>query len=240
MLSLAALTRRRGDLAWDGLIRASGLLALVAIPATFRLPGFGALTGFVLVTMWLNGPLAPFFPASYEPVLMLYGRLYPPLLVATCGMGATLYIEFLNYHLYRRLLRSPMLDPLRQSRTVKWIIKIFQRSPFLAVWLCAWSPLPYWSVRFLSPLSGYPPSRHLWATFLGRFPRLWFFASLGLWWRASTALLFGISVGSVLLAVGVWALKGRTRVAQGTPEGAAPVTAPPGRSSPGSATATGG
>lgn len=205
----SALTRRRGNLVWDGLIRASGLLALLAIPATARLPDFGALTGFVLVTMWLNGPLAPFFPTTYEPVLMAYGRVYSPLLVATCGIAGTLYIEFLNYHLYRRLLHSRLLGPLRQSRTVTWIIRIFQRAPFFAVWLCSWSPLPYWSVRFLSPLSGYPPARHLWATFLGRFPRLWFFAALGLWWHASIALLFAISAGSILLAVTVWLFHAR-------------------------------
>lgn len=218
MLTLSSLTRRRGNLAWDGLLRASGVLALLAIPATLRLPDFGALTGFVLVTMWLNGPLAPFFPASYEPVLMLYGRLYSPLLVATCGTAATLYIEYLNYYLYRRLLHTRALEPLRQSTMVRWIIKIFQRSPFFAVWLCAWSPLPYWSVRFLSPVSGFPVSKHLWATLLGRFPRLWFFASLGLWWHASPSLLLAISVGSVVLAVAVWAFSVR-RAARRRPAG---------------------
>jgi uncharacterized membrane protein YdjX (TVP38/TMEM64 family) len=238
VLALATLTRRRGNLAWDGLIRASGVLGLLAIPATLRLPDFGALSGFVLVTMWLNGPLAPFFPASYEPVLMLYGRMYSPLLVATCGMAATLYIEYLNYYLYRRLLHTRVLDPLRQSAAVNWIIKVFQRSPFFAVWLCAWSPLPYWSVRFLSPVSGYPVSKHLWATFLGRFPRLWFFAALGLWWHASGSLLLGISVGSVVLAVAVWALHAGRRPPRAQEKGIELAPSADGRAAdPGAATA---
>jgi len=47
------------------------------------------------------------------------------------------------------------------------------------VWLCSWSPLPYWSVRILAPLARYSMARYLLATFLARFPRFWFFASLG-------------------------------------------------------------
>jgi uncharacterized membrane protein YdjX (TVP38/TMEM64 family) len=200
------------------LIRASGLLALLAIPFTLKSPDFGALTGFVLVTMWLNGPLAPFFPASYEPVLMLYGRLYPPLLVAGLGTAATIYVEYLNYYLYRHLLRSQALDPLRRSRTVNWVAGTFRRSPFLAVWLCSWSPLPYWAVRFLSPFSGYPAGRHLWATLLGRFPRLWFFAALGGWWHIPTRILFAVGAASVAAALVVWALKRRPASTRGAAE----------------------
>lgn len=201
--------RPYGNLVWDGIIRASGIAALAAIPATLHSPTFAALTGFVLVTIWLNGPLAPFFPASYEPVLMIFGRFYLPLGIAALGMAGTLYVEYLNYHLYRRLLHSNLLAAFRQSRVINWFTRIFQRSPFFTIWLCSWSPLPYWSVRFLSPMAGYPVSRHLFATLLGRFPRLWFFAALGAWWHPHPALLGGIAVGSVLLAVVVWVAKGR-------------------------------
>lgn len=210
------LTRRYGHLVWDGLVRASGVLALIAIPLTLASPDFGALTGFVLVTMWLNGPLAPFFPASYEPVLMLYGRLYAPLLVAGLGTAATIYVEYLNYHLYRHLLNTQALDPLRQSRAVHWVTRTFRRSPFLAVWVCSWSPLPYWAVRFLSPFTGYPVGRHLAATLLGRFPRLWFFAALGRWWLIPATTLFAVAAASVAAAVLVWGLQRRPAPTSGT------------------------
>lgn len=210
----APLWRRHyGNLVWDGILRASGVAAVGAIPATLYSPDFAAVTGFVLVTIWLNGPLAPIFPASYEPVLMVFGRFYPPLLIATLGTAGTIYVEYLNYHLYRRLLSSSLLTAFRQSRTINWLTGIFQRSPFFTIWLCAWSPLPYWAVRFLSPMAGYPVTRHLVATLLGRFPRLWFFAALGAWWHPSLGLLGGIAVGSILLAVAVWLAKGRPRPA---------------------------
>ena len=228
-MSPGLLTRRYGHLVWDGLIRASGVLALTAIPLTLAWPDFGALTGFVLVTMWLNGPLAPFFPASYEPVLMLYGRLYAPLLVAGLGTAATVYVEYLNYHLYRHLLSTQALDPLRQSRSVLWVARTFRRSPFLAVWVCSWSPLPYWAVRFLSPFSGYPAGRHLAATLLGRFPRLWFFATLGRWWHIPARPLFAVAAASVAAAVLVWGLQRRPALTRGTSgERAQPAASAPG------------
>lgn len=204
---------------WDGIIRASAVAALVAIPATLRSPDVAAITGFVLVTIWLNGPLAPFFPASYEPVLITFGRFYAPLTVAVLGVAGTIYVEYLNYHLYRRLWNSHLLGAFRKSATIGWLSGTFQRSPFFTIWLCSWSPLPYWSVRFLSPMAGYPVSRHLLATLLGRFPRLWFFAALGAWWRPNPAVLGAVAVGSVLLAVVVWVAKSRTGQAAfaGTP-----------------------
>ena len=67
--------------------------------------------------------------------------------------------------------------------------------------------LPYWSVRFLSPLAGYDVGRHLFATFLGRFPRLWFFAALGIWWSVSTEVLLVITFGSIALAVSVYVFR---------------------------------
>ena len=201
--------RRYGNVVWDGLVRISGLLALLAIPAVLHYPKAAVLTGFVLMTIWINGPWAPLLPATYEPVLMLFGRLYPPVLIATLGIAGTLYVEFLNYHLYRRVLQLESLTRIREGRFLTRLSRLYRRAPFFTIWLCSWSPLPYWSVRFLSPLIGYPVGKHLVATLLGRFPRLWFFAALGLFLPVSGELLAAIAGGSILLAVVAWLLGGR-------------------------------
>lgn len=199
--------RPHGNLTWDGIVRGSGVVSLVAIPLVLLLPAAGPLAEFMLITVWLNGPLAPFFPASYEPILMIFGRVFPPLLIASLGIVGTLYVEFLNYHLYRRLLDTKTLAPLGESKMVQRIVRWFRVAPFFTVWLCSWSPLPYWSVRFLSPLAGYDVRRHLTATFVGRFPRLWFFAALGMWWSVSTEVLLAIMFGSIALAVAVYVFR---------------------------------
>jgi uncharacterized membrane protein YdjX (TVP38/TMEM64 family) len=197
------VTRRYGNVTWDRVLRATGLVGLAAIPAAVYFPWAGALAGFFLITIWFNGPLAPFLPASYEPVLMLTGRLYPPLLIATLGVLGTLYVEHLNYHLYRHILHLEALSRVRESSAAQRVLRLFRRAPFFTIWLCSFTPLPYWVVRFLSPLAGYPVGRHLLATFIGRFPRLWFFAALGLYWHISAAALLTISFAAILAAVAV-------------------------------------
>lgn len=181
----------------------TGVVALLALYPMARWPEIAGLVGFLCVTIFVNGPLAPLLPATYEPVLMVTGRVYPPLLVALVGITGTLYVEFLNYRLYRAALLHPWLEPARRSTLVRKTVALFEKSPFFAVWLCAWSPLPYWAVRFLAPLSGYPVAPYLWATFLGRMPRLWFFAALGLVVPVSTQFLVAITLAMIAIGIGV-------------------------------------
>jgi len=64
-------------------------------------------------------------------------------------------------------------------------------------------------VRVVAPLAGYPIRRHLSATLLGRFPRLWFFAALGLYWHVSASVLWAIASGTIALHVVIWMVKRR-------------------------------
>lgn len=197
----AALLRKRGTPHWDGVLRATGVIALVAIYPTWRWPDIAGMVGFLCITIFVNGPLSPLLPAAYEPVLMATGRVYAPLLVAMVGIAGTLYIEYLNYYLYRAAVDHPRFEKARNSTLVRKTVALFERSPFFCVWLCAWSPLPYWAVRFLAPMTHYPVGPYLWATFLGRMPRLFFFAALGLVVPLSTQLLGMITGTMIVLAV---------------------------------------
>lgn len=200
-----ALTRRRGNRLWDGVVRGSGFLGLLGIALVELLPETAPLVGFSVFTIWMTGPLSPLFPTGYEPVLMVMSRAYAPLLVAAVGMATQAYVEFFNYHLHRRLLALDAAEPLRESSVVRKLQGLFDRHPFFTIWFCAWSPIPYWTVRILAPLSGYPLDRYMTATVLGRFPKLLIFAYLGLYWQApSDALLLAIAGGSMVLGVAAW------------------------------------
>lgn len=205
------LTKRRGSPVWTAVVRATGVLGLLAIGPTMVWPEVAAFVGFTLVTIVVNGPLSPFFPATYEPILMALGRAYEPALVAFVGILGILYIEYVNYHLYSAALLHPRLEGFRGKRLVRWAIDLFQRQPFFAVWLCAWSPLPYWAVRMVAPLAHYPIGPYLLATFLGRYPRLWFFAAMGGVIPIPTSWLIATAVTlSVLgLSVAAWRRWGR-------------------------------
>lgn len=202
-----ALARPRGTAQWDAVVRGTGVVALLAFYPAVQWPAIAGLVGFVCVTIFVNGPLAPVLPATYEPVLMIAGRAYPPLLVALVGIAGTLYVEYLNYHLYRAAILHPRLDEARNSKLVQQTVALFRRSPFFCVWLCAWSPLPYWAVRFLAPLAGYPVRPYLWATLLGRAPRLWFFAALGPVVPVPTPLLVAVTALMIAAAVCIGSLK---------------------------------
>lgn len=203
---------------WDFVVRTSGVLALIAILLTRIVPAAGGLISFVVVTIWVNGPLAPFLPATYEPILMAFGQIYPPIVVASLGIAGTLSIEFINYYLYGKLLHLEATRRLRENVIVRKTVKLFDRAPFFTVWLCSWSLLPYWAIRVVAPLAGYPIGKYLLATFMGRFPRLWFFAALGQYLQISIRVLAAVTVGAILIGVLVLAPRSR-RVAPATESG---------------------
>jgi len=205
-----ALTQRRGTPQWDAVVRGTGVVALLAIYPTIRWPAVAGIVGFLCVTMFLHGPLAPLLPAAHEAVLMVAGRVYSPLLVAGVGIAGTLYMEYINYHVYRAALLHPRLERSRQSRFVQSTVALFGKAPFFCVWMCSWSPLPYWAVRFLAPLSGYEVRRYLLATFLGRGPRYFFIALVGKILPVSNLALAGITAVMIAIAVFIGMLQ-RTR-----------------------------
>jgi membrane protein YqaA with SNARE-associated domain len=189
---------------WDGVLRVTLLLGLAAIPVVLWVPGAAGLTLFALLTLWVNGPLSPLLPATYEPVLIYFSLFYLPFTLAVMGTIASLYIEYVNYRLHHRLLRTGPGERLAEGRLTRKVVALFARSPALTVWLCAWSPLPYWPVRILSPLAGLPLRTHLLATAFGRFPRLWFVAAAGAQLGLDPATLVGLTLISVLVAMAAW------------------------------------
>ena len=207
-LSTAA-TRSLGTPQWDAVLRGTGIVSLLAIYPAMQWPEVGALAAYLCITIFVNGPLAPLLPAAYEPIQIIMGRVYSPLLVALIGVGGTCYIEFINYYLYRWAISAPRLERVRNSRLVRVTVAVFRTSPFLSVFLCALTPLPYWAVRFLAPLSGYPVRPYLVATFLGRAPRYYVLALFGELLPVSTLALAAITVVMIGIAVAIAAVRSR-------------------------------
>ena len=165
---------------------------------------------FVLLSLACHGPLSPFLPATYEPILLFYGKLYPPLAVALLGAVAATAAEYLNYYLYRALLDCRSLDRLMRSQGARPVTALFARHPFLAVWVCAWSPLPDWAARILASHSRYPVHRYLAAFVAGRIPKFWLLAAVGSYWMPTGWTVIAIAAGSALVTL-VGLLRRRTR-----------------------------
>lgn len=194
------LTRPRGGPLADAVLRSTGAVGLLGAGASVVLPGVAPLVALAVATLWMTCPLVPPVAMGQESVVLIFGRLHPPLLVGAVAAGVNLYVEYLSYHLHRRVLDMDAARRFRESGAVRKAVRLFDRRPFLAVWLCSWSPLPFFAVRVLSPLSGYPPGRHLLATFAGRFPKYWLLAFLGVAWHPPVKWI--VAAVAVLAAAG--------------------------------------
>lgn len=186
---------------WRRIVQAAGLVALTAALLIAVVPGTTTLVVFVLLTLWCHGPLSPLLPAAYEPVLLGYGRLFPPLALAITGAVVSTAIEYLNYYLYQRLLRVECLDRILRSPATRQLTQPFFRRPFLTVWLCVFTPLPDWAARVLASHSGYSVRRYLSAVLLARLPRFWLLAALGFHLHLGTGAVLSIAAASVVVTL---------------------------------------
>ncbi|MDP3773350.1 MAG: hypothetical protein Q8Q85_03700, partial [Gemmatimonadales bacterium] len=97
---IALACRRIAPAAWDSLLWASGLVALVGILVSSFVPALSELAALFSLALFTNGPYSMFLPVGYEPVLMVFGRVYPPALVAAVGTLGVVAVEYVNYRLY--------------------------------------------------------------------------------------------------------------------------------------------
>ena len=213
MSSLRTILQRHfGTTEWDAVLRATGLVAVLALYPSYRWPWIAGLVEFFCLTLFVSSPINIVLPATFEPILMVAGRVYPPLLVTLVALIGVLYMDYVNYYVFGAAIEHPRLEKARNSRLVQRTLALFERQPFFAVWLAAWSPIPYWIVSILAPLSRYPMGKYLVATALGRGPRLWFFAALGLLVPVSTQNLVTFAVSAI--AIGVTVVVWKRRAAQ--------------------------
>jgi uncharacterized membrane protein YdjX (TVP38/TMEM64 family) len=205
---LAACARRYGDRSWDLLLRATAAVSLAAIPATVLSSDWGAFAGLALFMMWTNGPYSPVLPAVSEPVLMLYGWFYSPLLVGLVGTLAIVVVETINYRIYGWAGRLESVRALRDRASVRRLTRAFGRRPFPTVVIGGIGVLPLWIVRALAAFEGYPLSRYLTAAALGRLPRLILISTLGVSLAIPSTWLAGIAASVIVVAVtlGAWRL----------------------------------
>ena len=193
-----ALVKKRGTPQWDAVIRATGVLCLLAIYPTLRWPQIAGLVGFFVISVVMNGPLSPLFPVFFEPVMFVAARVYSPFLVGLIATLGACYMEYLNYYLHEYAIFHPKLDRVRSNYWVRKSVELFEISPFWAIVLMAFTPLPYWPARILGPLTRYPIHKYLLATFVGRLPEWWLYAAFGKWLPISTPVLI---VGTLAFTV---------------------------------------
>lgn len=115
----------------------------------------------------------------HEPVLIHYGTSHPAWVVAVVAGGGTVLAEAVNYSIFGYVYERPSLQAFADRPVVRHIVELFDRRPFLAILVAGFSPVPFFPVRFLVVMTGYPRARYLTGVALARTPRFFILAALG-------------------------------------------------------------
>lgn len=197
----AFFLKRRGDRRWDVVIRATGTAGLLGLPVVLMVPRSVPLVWLAVLGIPANSPLSPVVPAAFEPLIMEAAKHAAVLPVTLVALGTYLYMEYLNWHVYSWVLSRRPFARVREKGWVGWSLDRFARAPFATVVFFAVTPVPFWAVRSLAILTGYPLFRFMSATAVGRLPRLWFYAWLGAALRVPAVILLGVIVGTAAVVI---------------------------------------
>jgi membrane protein YqaA with SNARE-associated domain len=194
---------------WDLMMYCCGAAALMTLLACWLHPPCTELAVFTWLMFFTSGPASTFLPSASEPILMAFGKLYPPTALAALGVGGIALVEWVNYRVFGAVMHTDPLARVRCARFTRRITAWFAAQPFATTAVAALTPIPFWIVRICGVLAKYPMRRFILATVIGRFPRIWLFAFLGTALPfSSSAILLGGGV-AVLVAVVVAASRRR-------------------------------
>lgn len=86
-----------------------------------------------------------------------------------------------------------------QKKKVERIAELFSRRPFTAITFAAFTPVPFFPVRFLVVVTGYPVRKYLLGVFMARGSRFFLLAWLGASLFVPPLLLLALFLGMFLL-----------------------------------------
>ncbi|HDJ22615.1 MAG TPA: DedA family protein [Candidatus Aminicenantes bacterium] len=136
----------------------------------------------------------------HEPVLLYFARFYSPATVAFIAASSTLLTEALNYSVFSYVSDWTAFQKFQQKKAIQKLINLFNHAPFLAIWIAAFTPIPFYPFRFLVVMASYSRWKFLLALALSRTPRFFLLAWFGHQVHLSDELLILLFV---ILIVGV-------------------------------------
>ncbi len=207
------------DRSWDRLLYCCGGAALLSFTVWWLFPQSEELAVFAWLMFLTSGPTSTFLPSASEPILMAFGKLYSPLVLALIGVTAIALVEWLNYRVFGTVLLARRAEKVRTARITRWLMRWFGVLPFPTVVFAAFTPVPFWLARCCAVIARYPMPRFILATAIGRFPRVWLIATVGSVLPVTSATILTVGFAAVLVAgaVGV-ARRRRTRAAAMPPD----------------------
>jgi membrane protein YqaA with SNARE-associated domain len=141
----------------------------------------------------------------HEPVLIYFGSFHAAEVVALVAAIGTVLAEAMNYLMFGYLYDLPSLRSLFDHRAIQGTRRRFGRVPFATILFAGFSPVPFFPVRFLVVMTGYPLWRYLLGVFVSRTPRFYILAAFGAYLDIPIGVLAGLFL-VLLLSVNVPAI----------------------------------
>lgn len=161
---------------WRRFAYFAGPFIFLALLVVGFVPEYRNLALLFLFTIASNNVI----PMPYEPVMVVMGALYAPILAATIAAYGNVIACFIDYKAMRYAFQHKSLQKVKHSDMYQGAVHYFLKAPFLCVLVAAFAPfIPFYIFRVLSPTSNYPLRKYMTAVFLGRWPRYYLFAFLG-------------------------------------------------------------
>jgi membrane protein YqaA with SNARE-associated domain len=153
----------------------------------------------------------------HEPVFLYFSKFYLPLTVTLIAIAGTLITEYINYSVFQYVSDFKLFKKMLPNKWFQKLVGLFNKAPFLALWIAGFTPIPFYPFRFIVVIAHYPLIRYLLAVFLSRTPRFYLLALFGRALRISNASLLIFFVFLILIAniqflpnVGKWIAKKKT------------------------------
>jgi len=115
----------------------------------------------------------------HEPVILFFSKYYSALTVALVSLAGTVLAEALDYSTLKLVEEFKLLSRAKKSAFVEKLIKAFGRQPYLALWVAAFLPVPFYPFRFLTVMTNLPLVGYLAVIVTARFPKFLILALIG-------------------------------------------------------------
>ncbi len=147
------------------------------------------------------------FPAEFliatvphEPVLFYFAKFYPPMTIAMVAIAGTAITEVLNYSVFKYVADLRLFQKMLGSQLVSKTVALFNRAPFIALWVAGFTPVPFYPFRFLVVFARYPLWKYIAAVISSRTPRFYLYALLGQAIKLSDYLLLILTAILIIAA----------------------------------------
>ena len=143
----------------------------------------------------------------YDPAIIYFAKYHSMIWVVLVGVASTLLVEGINYSILKTISDIKYVVKIRKNDLVKRVIDLFDTSPFLALVIAGFLPIPFYPFRMLVVLSGYPLLKYSLTILISRVLRMSCLALIGHQIHIPDILIYSFFIGIIIITYGTVLIK---------------------------------